>query len=142
MYENILLPTDGSNSMGPVVGHARQLAEVHGATIHVLFVVNTTALADLPMESSREGINSALHKQGQQAIDAVLDLLGDVPTETAVVDGSPSTEIIDYAEETACDVIVMGTHGRTGVDRLLLGSVAGRVVRSAPVPVLTVRVTE
>lgn len=142
MYDHILLPTDGSEEMAPVVNHAEQLAAAHGATLHVLFVVNTTALADLPMETSWEGVNSALRKQGEEALQAALEQIGAVPTETAVVDGSPSTEIVSYAEETPCDVIVMGTHGRSGVDRLLLGSVAARVIRSAPVPVTTVRVTE
>ena len=142
MYDHILLPTDGSEGMATVVDHARQLAEVHGATLHVLFVANTTALSDLPLESSWEGVSSALRKQGQQATDAALEQIGDVATETAVVDGSPSKEIVNYAEQNDCDVIVMGTHGRSGVDRLLLGSVAGRVVRSAPVPVMTVRVSE
>lgn len=142
MYNDILLPTDGSEAMHTVIDHARQLAEVHGATLHLLFVVNTSALSDLPMESSWDGVNSALRNQGQEALDTALDRLGNTPTETAIVEGSPSTEIVEYAEETDCDVIVMGTHGRSGVDRLLLGSVAGRVIRSAPVPVTTVRVTE
>lgn len=141
MYDSILLPTDGSEGMGPVIEHARDLAEIHGATLHVLYVANTAALSDLPLESSWEGVNSALHQQGEQAIEAARELIGEIPTESNVVDGSPSREIVAYAEETGCDIIVMGTHGRSGVDRLLLGSVAGRVVRSADVPVMTIRVS-
>jgi nucleotide-binding universal stress UspA family protein len=63
-----------------------------------------------------------------------------VPVETAVLEGSPSREIVRYAEAQDCDLVVMGTHGRGGIDRLLLGSVAERVVRASEVPVLTVRV--
>lgn len=140
MYENILLPTDGSEAMETVIEHARELANVHDATLHALYVANTASLSDLPMESSWEGVNSALHKQGERAVESVEEAVGDQPVQTGIVDGSPSKEIVSYAEEKNCDVIVMGTHGRSGVDRLLLGSVAERVVRSAPVPVLTMSV--
>lgn len=142
MYDNILLPTDGSAGMAAVIEHAQELAKVHGATLHVLYVANTAALADLPMESSWEGVSSALRNQGEEAVESVREQVGELPIETAIVDGSPSKEIVSYAEETGCDVIVMGTHGRSGVNRLLLGSVAERVVRSAPMPVLTISVDE
>lgn len=140
MYSNILLPTDGSGGMDNVIDHASNLAAKHDATLHALYVANTASLSDLPMESSWEGVSSALRKQGEQAIEDVEEKIGDVPFESSIVDGSPSREIVDYATENDVDVIVMGTHGRSGVDRLLLGSVAERVVRSSPVPVLTIRV--
>jgi nucleotide-binding universal stress UspA family protein len=140
MYDNVLIPTDGSDRMGTVIDHADRLASIHDATLHALYVANTASLSDLPMESSWEGVSSALRKQGERAIEQLEDET-DVPSlESAIVDGSPPTQIIDYAQENECDVIVMGTHGRSGVDRLLLGSVAERVVRSSPVPVLTINV--
>jgi len=138
MYDNILIPTDGSESMAPVIDHAIELATVHGASVHALYVANTASLSDLPMESSWENVSDALRKQGKAAVEAVEQRAGEVPVESAVLDGSPSGEIIEYSEENDIDVIVMGTHGRSGVDRLLLGSVAERVLRSASVPVLTV----
>lgn len=138
MYDNILLPTDGSEGMEIVIEHAQELAKIHDATLHTLYVANTASLSDLPMESSWEGVNSALQQQGERAIDLVEDAVAGLSIETEIVEGSPSKEIVSYASENDCDVIVMGTHGRSGVDRLLLGSVAERVVRSAPVPVLTV----
>lgn len=140
MYDNILVPTDGSSGMGAVVDHARKLAEIHGATLHALYVANTASLSDLPMESSWEGVSSALRKQGEQAIERVEEAIEDDQLESEIVDGSPSKEIIRYADENGCDVIVMGTHGRSGVNRLLLGSVAERVVRSSTAPVLTINV--
>jgi len=142
MYERILLPTDGSLGMEEVTDHAVSLADTHGATLHGLYVVNTASLADLPMESSWEGLSQALRKDGERALADVEAHAGDVPVETAMVDGSPAREIVEYATENDCDVIVMGTHGRSGVGRLLLGSVAERVVRSSSTPVLTVRVPE
>jgi len=75
------------------------------------------------------------------ALDMVERLVADDVTVTrATAEGSPSREIVEYANQHGCDLIVMGTHGRGGIDRLLLGSVAERVVRSAHVPVVTVPV--
>jgi nucleotide-binding universal stress UspA family protein len=142
MYDDILLPTDGSDGMTTIIDHAVSLAEVHDATLHALYVANTASLTDLPMESSWEGVSQALRTEGEHAIAQVDEHVGDVPLETTIIDGSPAKEIITYADENECDIIVMGTHGRSGVDRLLLGSVAERVVRSAEPPVLTIRVND
>jgi len=142
MYDNILLPTDGSSGMDGVIDHGVSLAEQHGATLHGLYIVNTASLTSLPMESSWEGLSRALEQEGRVALEELERRAASVPHETAITDGSPAKEIVRYATEHDCDLIVMGTHGRSGVDRLLLGSVAERVVRSSPVPVLTVRVDD
>jgi nucleotide-binding universal stress UspA family protein len=83
-----------------------------------------------------------MESEGKNALKKVERRAGEVPVTTEVVTGSPSRQISEYATQKDCDVIVMGTHGRSGVDRWLLGSVAERVVRSSPVPVLTLRVGE
>jgi nucleotide-binding universal stress UspA family protein len=140
MYDDILVPTDGSAGMQSVVDHAVTLAEEHGATVHGLYVVDTASLTDVPMEASMDGVSQALREEGNMALEQLERSAGDVPVVTAVVEGSPSRDITEYAAENPCDLVVMGTHGRSGVDRLLLGSVAERVVRTSPVPVLTVRV--
>jgi len=140
MYDDILLPTDGSAGIRTVVDHAGSLASVHDARIHALYVVNTASLTGIPMESSWEGVTEALREEGAAALEDVEKRVTDVPVETETAEGSPSREIVEYARERGCDVIAMGTHGRSGFDRLLLGSVAERVVRSSPVPVLTIRV--
>lgn len=140
MYDNVLIPTDGSDRMGKVIDHADQLADIHDATLHAIYVANTASLSDLPMESSWEGVSSALRKQGERAIKKLEERAETSSLESAIVEGSPPKQITEYAQENDCDVIIMGTHGRSGVDRLLLGSVAERVVRSSPVPVLTINV--
>jgi nucleotide-binding universal stress UspA family protein len=142
MYDDILLPTDGSAGIEDVIDHAVELAEIHDATVHGLYVVNTASLTDLPMESSWDGLNEALEKEGQTAIAELERRASDVDLQTEIIDGSPSKEIVQYATDEGCDIIVMGTHGRSGVNRLLLGSVAERVVRSGTVPVMTIGVAE
>ena len=144
LYDRILVPTDGSDGVERAVQHAIDLAVEHGATVHALYVVNSASYAGMPMESSWEGIDEMLRADAEDAVELVCALGDDfdVPVETAIIDGTPSSEIVRYAEAEGCDLIVMGTHGRGGIDRLLLGSVAEKVVRGSSVPVLTVRVTE
>ncbi|WP_280537900.1 universal stress protein [Halopenitus sp. POP-27] len=146
LYARILVPTDGSPEGERAVEHALRLAAIHDAEVHALYVINVSSYAGLPMESSWDGIDDLLKSDADAAVEevqSIADGVGvDVPVETAVVEGSPSREIIDYAEGQGCDVIVMGTHGRGGIDRLLLGSVAEKVVRGSSIPVLTVRLGE
>ena len=142
MYDRILVPTDGSTEGERAVAHALGLAEAHGAAVDSLYVVNTATYVGLPMESSWEGVDDLLWEDGREAVESVAAAGADrgVPVETHVVEGSPSRRIVRRAEDQGCDLVVMGTHGRGGIDRLLLGSVAERVVRGSAVPVLTVRV--
>ncbi|EJN59179.1 universal stress protein [Halogranum rubrum] len=142
LYDRILVPTDGSEGVERAISHAVDLAEAHGAAIHAVYVVNTAGFTGLPMESSWEGVEEMLHEDAEQALTTVRELAEQhgVPVETHVLEGSPQREIVRYAEEEGCDLVVMGTHGRGGIDRLLLGSVAEKVVRASNVPVMTVRV--
>lgn len=144
MYNRILVPTDGSEEGEHAVAHALDLAEAHGAAVHTLYVVNTASYAGLPMESSWEGVDELLRADAEAALEAVEEMATDrsIEIETAISEGSPSRQIVRYAESEGCDLIVMGTHGRGGLDRLLLGSVTEKVVRSSSVPVLTVSLKE
>jgi nucleotide-binding universal stress UspA family protein len=144
MYDRLLVPTDGSDGSARVVRHAIDLAGVHGATVHALYVVNSGSFAGLPMESSWEGLDEMLRADAEAAVEEVRRIAAsaDVAVETSIIEGTPSREIVEYAEREGCDLVVMGTHGRGGIDRLLLGSVAEKVTRASNVPVLTVRVGE
>jgi nucleotide-binding universal stress UspA family protein len=143
-YERILVPTDGSDATREAVQQAVDLAAEHGATIHALYVVNSASFAGLPMDSSWENVSAMLSEEGSAALDDVGELAEEhgVDVLRELSDGNPAREIVRYAEDEDCDLVVMGTHGRGGIDRLLLGSVAEKVVRSSTVPVLTVRVGE
>ncbi|MFB6102443.1 MAG: universal stress protein [Haloplanus sp.] len=139
MYQDILVPTDGSEASTQAVDHAVDLATQYDATIHALYVVDTGAYVSIEVGS--EMIVEALREEGREAVDAVAATAGDagVASQTNVVEGDAHRKILDYTDENDIDLIVMGTHGRRGVDRYLLGSVTERIVRSSPVPVLTVR---
>lgn len=139
MYDRILHPTDGSDASNRAVDHALELAGTYDATLHVLSVVDTDAFAAL------DGIDlGTIRDQRAEAAETIADRAEEagVDVVTAVRDGTADDEILAYAEEADIDMIVMGTHGRSGVGRVLLGSVTEAVVRRATVPVVTVRMTD
>ena len=139
MYHDILVPTDGSDASAAAVEHAVSLASQYDARMHALYVVDTGSYGLL--EEGASVVVDALREEGRNAVDSIetAAAAADVDVETAVVEGTVHRSILDYAAEADADLIVMGTHGRRGIDRYLLGSVTERIVRSAPVPVLTVR---
>jgi nucleotide-binding universal stress UspA family protein len=142
MYERILLPTDGSTATERAVEHAVDLARKYDATIHALYVIDAGMYSSL--EAGADIVIDALEDEGEAAVESVERAAAEagVEVETTVTSGTAHQTILDYAEEADVDLIVMGTHGRTGLNRYLLGSVTERVVRTAEVPVLTVRMQE
>lgn len=137
MYDDVLFPTDGSENAEVALEHALSLPETYGARIHVLYVVNTT-YTDIGA-TGRTTIDS-LRKWGESAVRGVEELAtaNGVDVITRIEEGDPYREILEYAEENV-DLVVMGTRGRSGIDRYLLGSITEKVVRTADVPAFTVR---
>jgi universal stress protein A len=143
-YRRILVPTDFSAHSALAVQTAADLSCRYGASLLLAYVYEPIAYAlpDGYMLFSEPQLNSmfeqfdkrlSLEKQTAEAA-------GGLRVETQLLQGVAATEICQFAERAGCDLIVMGTHGRKGLPHVLLGSVAERVVRSAPCPVLTVRV--
>lgn len=142
MYERILIPTDGSEGVERAIDQAIALAEMYDATLHVLRVVQT---ADLPSGINEETVVQAFEEHGRKEIDDVEERAlhaGIGALEKSVATGPPYRTILEYVEEHDIDLVVMGTHGRSGLEHFLLGSVTERVVRLSNVPVLTVRMTD
>jgi nucleotide-binding universal stress UspA family protein len=141
VYDDILFPTDGSDGAAAALAHAVEQAETHGATLHVLYVIDTTYLGSGAAEATTV---EALQDTGETVLSETVTQVEDrgVTAERATRTGEPYREILDYADETGIDMIVMATHGRRGLDRYLLGSVTEKVVRASTAPVLTVRIDE
>ena len=139
MYSQILVPTDGSPASDAAIEHAIDLARHYDARLHALYVVDGAAYSTL--EAGADIVVEALESEGKEATRRVADAAADagVDSETTVATGTAYRSIRDYVDENDIDVIVMGTHGRKGLDRYLLGSVTERVFRTSDVPVLTVR---
>lgn len=136
--KSILLPTDFSDPSGTALTYARAFAETFGASLHLMHVIDEALffaweappLAREDIEASaRNQLDKLLPGVDRERLDARLVLRT----------GSPFVEIVRYAREQRVDLIVMGTHGRGPIAHMLMGSVAEKVVRKAPCPVLTVR---
>jgi len=136
-FDTIVVATDGSESVRRAVDVALDLADRFDAAVHALYVVDEGEVAASP-ERVREEMRDALDESGAEALAAV-EAATDGPVTTAVREGRPATEIREYALDHDADLVAMGTRGRHGENRFLIGSVAERVVRTCPVPVLTVR---
>ena len=146
MFKHILLATDGSAASEHAAQIAADMARIHGATLTALYVVDPYPYLGIG-ETNPLGFQSymaAAQNQATQAHAKVADLCsqGDKPvtlqTRTAE-DVTASVGIVDAAKNEGADLIVMGSHGRTGLVRLMLGSVATKVLAESPVPVLIVR---
>jgi nucleotide-binding universal stress UspA family protein len=159
VYDRILLPTDGHETGAPVgrpdrprpgdgggrsptvLDHALGLAERYDATLHAVFVVDTST--DWLTVSKAE-VRDALDEVGRDAGRTALGAVETAATEAGVavvtdlLEGSPDERIVEYVETNDVDLVVMGTAGRSGVGRRLLGSVTERVLRTSPVPVVAV----
>ena len=139
---SILVATDFSPASSGAVEYGRMLARRLGASLHLLHVVDDPLLAAAWSEAYAFDNSALRERMRASAEDQVVKLaatLTDVPVTTEVIVGSPARAIIGRSAEPDIDLVVMGTHGRSGVSHLLLGSVAERVVRGARCPVLTVR---
>lgn len=139
-YDRILIATDDGDPAQQATAEAITLAEEFDATLVALYVLE--AMEPPPGVTDREA-EPGIDTKADQALDRVVSEAADrdLVTElvTAVVRGPTAPAILEYAGEQDIDLIVMGTHGRTGLDWIVLGSVAEHVVRESPIPVVTVR---
>ena len=140
MYDTVLIPTDGSEGTGTVLDHGLEFASRYDATVHGVYVVDRRQFLGAA-EDVQADVAADLRADGEHAVAVLAERAAEagVEAETAVVEGFPDKDILDYVEAHDVDVIVMGTHGRTGKDKLArLGSVTERVVENAPVPVFVI----
>ena len=136
MFSRILVPTDFGGPSEAAIEYARMLARTFGGSLQLLHVLDNVFLR--PVVGDPHALEDAVLKRLH---DRFTDEDRKALHATAAVERSdePADEIVSYVRTTETDLLVMGTHGRTGVAHLLLGSVAEKVVRTAPCPVLTAR---
>ena len=140
MYDHILVPTDGSKGTAASIDHASAIARQNDAIVHVLYVIDKR-LYRAASKDTKEEVIASLEEEGEHAIGEAVTQIEDNGAEVVTERrrGIPYKSILEYAEAEPIDMIVMGTHGRTGRDRIAtLGSVTERVVKNADVPVLVV----
>ncbi len=140
--DRVLAPVDLSDQSKPVLHHAVALADSYAAPLDLLHVVEE---ASYPNVYGLDAINnSSLPSVQDRAREALETLAADIdlrtdPVNVHVLAGNPARDIVEFADDNAADLVVMATHGRTGLERFLIGSVAEKVVRRAPCPVFTLK---
>lgn len=139
---SILFPTDFSEGSSQALQYAVDMAKRYGAKLYLLHVIYDIAKAagyvphismDAMYKDIEEGAKKELERFGVEELSGLKD------TERSVGVGTPHEEILNFANKNKIDLIIIGTQGRKGIDRIIFGSTAAQVVRYAPCPVLTVR---
>ena len=152
-FNKIMIATDGSTCSMLAADKGIELARLSKGTVYAVCVMPTAYLTPMDRdyfsstgvnpyyESMYEAMHEAMKKQGQQAVDYVKGLgeMKGIDVKPVLLEGNPSEELIRYAEEEQMDIVIMGTIGKKGLDRLLLGSVTGNLVRHSKVPVMVIR---
>lgn len=139
-YERVLVPTDGSDTAKRAVDHAVAIADAFDGELHALSVVDVAAVGGEMEAVPTRSLIEALTERAEAAVEAVAERGSDAGVEvvTEVQQGFPGSGVLRYAREHEVDIVVMGTHGRTGLGRVLLGSTTERLVRRAEMPVCAV----
>ena len=141
--KRILFPTDFSEGSDNALPYAVDMAKNYGAKLYVIHVIQDIAqmtgwyVPHVSMDELAKDIEAGAKKEMDRY--GIEQLRGVKDIERSVLKGTPNDEIIKFASENKMDMIVIGTHGRKGLDRVIFGSTAERVVRDAPCPVLSVR---
>jgi len=131
--KKIVYPTDFSSYSNQAYFHAIALAEIHGASLTVLYVYSPEVKT--PVSSAQDDPR----RYWQDQLEQIRPVNPRIPVQHVCLEGNPAGEIVRYCREVNADVIVMGTHGRTGVERMLMGSTAEKVLRDASCSVLVVK---
>ena len=139
LFKKILIATDGSEKNRSALDEGLRIARACGATVYAVYVIDMSAFSSTSGEIPMGDTYRMLEEEGRQAMSRVQALAGDVSMEMSVLEGRPATEIVELAKTKDVDLLVIGTHGKKGLERLLLGSVAESVIRSAPCKVLVVK---
>ena len=141
-FNRILYPVDLSEPSSRIVPYVQTVAKKFGSQIHILFAARifdhfTSMYVPLPSISKFE--KELIEGAEKRLYEFVDEHFSEFPqTKTAVVAGDASEEIINYIQENKIDLVIMATHGRKGMDKIIFGSVAERVVKTSPVPVMVV----
>lgn len=138
-YERVLLPTDGSDASQNAIEYAVGTAAQHNATLHTLHVID--AGPDSTQDTAGGLSADELNKEAKGYLESVTERANNagVVVEASIESGVAHRSIIEYVDENDIDLVIMGTRGRSGIHRFLLGSVAEKVIRTVDAPVMTVR---
>lgn len=142
-YKKVMIATDGSELGKKAIEYGVEIAKLSGAELYAVYVIASGGYSVIPPRDAgwEKAMKEHLKTEGNEATSFVDEAGKDagVETESVILEGNPADEIVKFAEEKDIDLVVLGTLGRTGINRFLLGSVAEKVVRNSKKAVLVVR---
>ncbi|MCK5659850.1 MAG: universal stress protein [Methanosarcinales archaeon] len=141
IIKDVMIATDGSENINKAVEYALDIAKLANAKVHALYVVDTAAFASIPMDAAWESMYEILHEEGHEAVASIQKMAEEMGlfAEGIVIEGHPAREIVEQSVDRGMNMIIMGTTGKTGWNRLVLGSVAAKVSQTSSIPVMVVR---
>lgn len=138
LYKKILLPLDGSKFAEKAVNDAIFIAKSSNAEIILLTVVENSFLVGLPADNTTMEINKLLETEAQKNIDKIKKHLDDIKTTTIIKEGSPAEAILKTIEKENIDLVIMGSSGKKGFEKFIIGSVTDKVVNSARCKIMVI----
>jgi nucleotide-binding universal stress UspA family protein len=144
MFQKIIIATDGSAPSYQAAKQGVEIARVSGGQVAAVYVVDVPRLAQLPgyagIAGTKDQLLELMIHQGQEATEEIERIAADagVTSSKVILKGHPSDELLKYSQEARADLLVMGSIGKSGLNRFLLGSVAQKVVQHAKVPIMLV----
>ncbi|MBW9221203.1 universal stress protein [Methanothermococcus sp. SCGC AD-155-M21] len=143
-YKKILIPTDNSKVSIESAKQALEIAKLMNSKVYVIYVVDIMPFVGLPTEGFWESMKEILEEEGKEAFNKIESMAKefDINIVSEILEGNPAKEIVEYAIKKNINLIVMGTSGKSGIDKLLLGSVAEKVSKRAQCPILLVKMKE
>lgn len=139
LFNRILIATDGSDRNRAAVEEALRIGRLCGSTVVAAYVMDLGAFESASADVVIGDTWGVIQQEAGEALARVRTMADGVHLETATLEGKPAVEIVRFAAENKIDLIVIGTQGKRGLERLLLGSVAEQVIQSAPCKVLVVK---
>jgi nucleotide-binding universal stress UspA family protein len=141
-YKKILIATDGSKAAENAADSGIEIAELSRAKVYAVYVINITSYDSILMDETwTKDMSEKFEKIGREATAHVEEKAkaAGLESESILLKGNPAKKILDFAEEQKVDMIVVGSLGKSGVERLTLGNVSEKIMRNSKVPVLVVR---
>jgi Universal stress protein UspA and related nucleotide-binding proteins len=139
-HQKIMIATDGSKQVEKAIKAGIALAKLTGSRLYAIYVISSSGYS--PRDFGwQESLKELLEAEAKKAVSSVEDMgkISGIEVESVILEGHPADEILKFAEQEGMDFIVMGTLGRTGLERFLLGSIAEKVVRHSKIPVMVVK---
>lgn len=139
LFKRILIATDGSENNYAAIYEAIRIAKISRSMVYAVYVIDSSTYSSVSADVPLGNTYQVYQAEAEKAFSRIISLAGNLNVETNILEGRPAAEVVKFAQTNNCDLIVIGTQGKSGLVRLILGSVAEDIIRSAQCKVLVVK---